>query len=107
MENRQQRRAAEKNMGFRKIEKSLTEEEKYLLKQRKLEYAKHAQLLRAQEAENQRINGEADKWSKIIESWIASGKTREEAEEILRRNHELEEKRKAKLEKRLNRQKNS
>jgi len=101
MENRQQRRAAEKNMGFRKIEKHLTKEEKSLLKQRKLEYAKQSQLLRAQEAENQKNNAEAERWSKIIESWIEGGKTREEAEEMLKRNRELQDKRNLKLEKRL------
>jgi len=106
MENRRQRREAEKNMGFHKIEKELTSEERAVLKERKREYARQAQLMRAQEAENNRMNVEAEKWSKLIESYIESGKTREEAEGILQRNRELQEKREAKLEQRLNRQKN-
>ena len=103
MQNRRERKAAERAMGFHKIEKMMSPQQKKEIKERKREYVKQALLMKAQEEENRKITEEAEKWSKSLETWMAGGKTREEAEAILMRNRELEEKRKADLEMRKKR----
>jgi hypothetical protein len=103
MQNRRERRAAEKAMGFHKIEKAMSADEKKVLKDRKREYVKQMLLMQAQEAENRKNAEEAEKWSKSLETWMADGKTREEAEAILLKNKEVSDKRKADLEMRKKR----
>lgn len=96
MQNRRERRLAEKQMGLRKMEKSMTKAELEEIKKRKKEYVKQLLLLKAQEEENRRINAEAEAWSKQIEKMMASGSTREEAIEMLERNKRIQDERDAK-----------
>lgn len=104
MENRRQRREAERAMGFHKIEKGMSLSEKAILKEKKREWVRQSALMRAQEAENVRVNAAAEKWSQEIESLMARGKTREEAEELLRINLHLQTQREADLQERRARQ---
>ena len=97
MQNRKERRQIEKQFGFNKIEKQMSFEQREAIKLRKKEYMKQLALQRAQEEENNRINGEAEMWSKRIESLMEAGHTRESAEAILQKNKELDEAREAKL----------
>lgn len=90
MQNRKERRLAEKQMGLHKIEKRLPSEQREELKKRKLEYVKQAVLLKKQEEENIRINGDAEMQSKQIESMVNSGYTRKSAESILQNNLQIE-----------------
>lgn len=104
MENRRQRREAERAMGFHKIEKGMSASEKAMLKGKKREWVKQSALMRAQEAENTRVNEAAEKWSEGIQTLVTGGKTREEAEEILRINLHLQNQREADLQERRERQ---
>lgn len=90
MQNRKERRLAEKQMGLHKIEKTLPSEQREELKKRKLEYVKQAVLLKKQEEENLRINGDAEMQSKQIENMVNSGYTRKAAESILENNLQVE-----------------
>ena len=105
MENRRERRLAEKQLGLRKIEKTMSAAEREMIAQRKREYVRQQTLMRAQDAENLRITQEAEQWSKSLEKMINDGMTREEAEERLVRNKELADKRKADLAARKSRKK--
>jgi len=97
MENRRERRLAEKQLGFHKLKKTMSTAEKELVNQRKREYTRQQGLLRAQEAENLRISQEAEHWSKSLEKMLIDGMTREDAEKQLTRNKELTDKRAADL----------
>jgi hypothetical protein len=105
MQNRRERRQMEKQFGFHKIEKQMTFEQREAIKARKKEYVKQTYLQNIQEAENQRINDEAENWSKQLASLMESGHTREQAEEILQKNKQIEEARAEKLAKREARRK--
>jgi hypothetical protein len=96
MQNRRERRLAEKQMGLRKIEKTMSKAELEEIKKRKREYVKQLLLLRAQEEENRRINEEADAWSRQVQIMMDSGYTREEALVVLERNKRIEDERIAK-----------
>jgi hypothetical protein len=96
MQNRRERRLAEKQMGLRKLEKTMTKAELEEIKKRKREYVKQMLLLKAQEDENRRINDEAEAWSKQIEVMMNSGYTREEALEVLDRNKKIQDEKDAK-----------
>jgi hypothetical protein len=79
MQNRRQRREAEKKSGLMKIEKSMTPMAREEIKQRKAEYLKHMNLLRLQELENLKNLQESERWSKKMEELVAGGMSREEA----------------------------
>lgn len=96
MQNRRERRLAEKQMGLRKMEKSMTKAELEEIKKRKKEYVRQLLLLRAQEEENRRINEEAEAWSRQVQVMMDSGYTREEALEVLDKNKRIEDERAAK-----------
>lgn len=87
----------EKQMGLRKIEKTLSPEEREAIKQRKAEYLKQSSMIRAQDAENKRINEEADAWSRRIQNFVSGGMTFEQAEAMLMKNREIDEKRRERL----------
>jgi hypothetical protein len=97
MQNRKDRRLMEKQMGLKKIEKSLSPEERESVKQRKAEYLKQSGLIRAQEAENKRINEEANMWNRQLQSMVSSGMTMEQAQNILEKNREIDKKRSERL----------
>lgn len=97
MQNRRERRLMEKQMGLRKIEKSLPTEEREAIKQRKADYLKQSAMMKLQEAENKRINEEAEAWSKRIQSFVDNGMTFEQAEAMLIKNREIDEKRRERL----------
>lgn len=97
MQNRRERRQLEKQFGLHKLEKSMPAEERENLKKRKADYLKQANLLRIQEEENRRINEEADNWSKRIQTFVSNGMTYEQAEAILKKNQEIDEKRRERL----------
>lgn len=96
MQNRRERRLAEKQMGLRKMEKTMTKAELEEIKKRKKEYVKQLLLLKAQEEENRRINAEAEAWSKKIEEMISNGATRDEALELLEKNKKIQDEKDAK-----------
>ena len=104
MYNRRQRREMEKKMGLLDTFSKLTPKEKAEISRRKAEAGKQIHLKNIQELENQRIQQEAESYAKQLQSWIASGKTAEEAEAILVRNNEIQAakaaKKAAKLERR-------
>jgi hypothetical protein len=95
MQNRRERRLAEKQMGLRKVEKTMSKAQLEEIKKRKREYVKQMVLLRAQEDENRRINEEAERWSKQMETMLEGGYTREEATEILEAGKKREDERAA------------
>ena len=105
MENRRERRLAEKQLGLRKVEKTMSAAEREIIAQRKREYVRQQTLMRAQDAENLRISQEAEQWSKSLEKMISEGMTREAAEGRLARNKELTDKRVADLAARKSRKK--
>jgi len=105
MENRRERRLAEKQLGLRKLEKTMSVAEREMIAQRKREYMRQQTLIRAQDAENLRISQEAEQWSKSLEKMIGEGMPREEAEARLIRNKELTDKRAADLAARKSRRK--
>ena len=96
MQNRRERRLAEKHAGMRKIEKTMSKPQIEEIKTRKKEYVKQLLLLRAQEEENKRMNENAEKWSNQLENMMNSGSSREDATKILEDNKLVEEKRLAK-----------
>jgi hypothetical protein len=96
MQNRRERRLAEKQMGLRKMEKSMTKSELEEIKKRKKEYVKQMLLFKAQEEENRRINAEAEAWSKKVEEMVSNGSTREEALELLEKNKKIQDEKDAK-----------
>jgi hypothetical protein len=106
MQNRRERRAAERQFGLTKAEKNMSRKQLEEIRERKREYTRQAALMRAQEEENRRVNEEAELWAQQLESFMKSGMSRERAEEILTNNRELQEKRTRELAERKQRQKN-
>jgi hypothetical protein len=98
MQNRRERRLAEKQMGLRKIEKTLSKAQLEEIKKRKREYVRQMLLMKAQEDENRRINEEAERWSKDLEALMNCGYNREEATAVLEKNKKIEDERVAKKE---------
>jgi|694.fasta_scaffold20854_9 hypothetical protein len=96
MQNRRERRMAEKQMGLHKLEKTMSKAQLDEIKKRKREYVKQLLLLKAQEDENRRINEEAERWSKELTVLMESGYTREEATEVMDKNKKIQDERDAK-----------
>lgn len=92
MQNRKDRRLAEKQMGMRKMEKNMSKNALEEIKARKKEYVKQVLLLKAQEDENKKQNYAAESWSKQMEHLLQSGHTRESATAILEKNRDLQKK---------------
>lgn len=90
MQNRRERRMTEKQMGLQKMEKMLSQEQREEIRKRRHEYVKQAVLMKKQEDENNRVNEEAEVWSKQIESLISHGYSRETAESIMENNRQVE-----------------
>lgn len=96
MQNRRERRLAEKQTGLRKLEKTMSKAELEEIKKRKREYVKQMLLLKAQEEENRRVNEEAERWSRELTVLMESGHTREEATEVMDKNKKIQDERDAK-----------
>jgi hypothetical protein len=95
----------EKDLGLYKQYKNLSEKEKAEIRKKKMMAGKQIHLQNTQEAENQRIQREAESEAKAMQGLIESGHTPEQAEAIVRKNRELAEKRATKLAARAERQK--
>lgn len=93
MYNHRQRREMEKQLGLYKEFSKMSSKEKGEIRRRKTEVGKEIHLRNLQEWENQRIKQESEAYAKQIQGFISSGKTPEEAEAIIKKNYELEEKR--------------
>jgi hypothetical protein len=94
----------EKDLGLYKKYQNMSDDEKAEVRRRKREAGEEIHLRNLQELENQRIQSETEQYAKQIQAWIASGKTVEEAETIVKNNYDLVEKRKEKLAARQQRQ---
>lgn len=93
MYNHKQRREMEKNLGLLKEYRIMSESEKAEIRKKKREAGNQIHLRNLQEAENARIQAEAEREAKIMQNLISEGKTHEEAEEVVRKNREHAEKR--------------
>jgi len=100
MYNRKQRREAERNTGMLKIYQEMSEAEKSEVRlRRKLAGEQiHAQFI--QNSENARLEAAANYDAEIINRYIASGMTEEDAKRIVENNYAVQQKRADKLRKR-------
>jgi menaquinone-dependent protoporphyrinogen IX oxidase len=104
MYNHKQRREMEKNLGLLKEYHRMNEAEKAEIRKKKREAGNQIHLRNLQEAENARIQAEADRDAVIMQNLIEQGKSHEEAEEHVRKNREHAEKRALDLAERKRRQ---
>lgn len=104
MYNHKQRREMEKNLGLLKEYQSMSESSKAEIRKKKREAGNQIHLRNLQEAENARVQAEADRDASIMQKLIEEGKTHEEAEEVVRRNRANAEERALKLAERKKRQ---
>jgi hypothetical protein len=98
--NRQQRRTLEKQLGLAKKYQNSSEAEKAEIRARKREMGEKIHQQNLEKMYNDQMAAEEQKQMKFIQSLIESGKTSEEAREILDRNVQIQEKREADLEER-------
>jgi len=103
--NRQQRRKIEKQLGYHKKYKNMTPEERAEVKAKKLAASKQIEKQNYEENLNKLLKEDEERDERIIKSFIDSGKTLEQAKEILTKNKELERKRKEKQKQKRLRQK--
>ena len=94
----------EKNLGLLKEYQSMSEADKAEIRKKKREAGNQIHLRNLQEAENARIQAEADRDAAIIQNLMAQGKTFEEAEANVKRNREAAEARALKLAERKKKQ---
>ena len=95
--NRRQRREIEKNLGLHKEYQKMTDTEKAEVRKKKRQVGEQIHLQNVQEIENRRLQEEANNYAKQVQSWIDGGKTPEQAEEIVKSNYAMKEKREREL----------
>jgi len=105
MYNRKQRREMEKQLGLFKEFNKMSESQKAEIRSRKNATGQQIHLKNIQELENAKVQAESDNYAKVVQSLMDSGKTLEQAEEIAKRNIEIEDNRRMKLAERAERQK--
>jgi bifunctional ADP-heptose synthase (sugar kinase/adenylyltransferase) len=99
-QNRKERRKYEKSFGLFKKKKKMTEKEYNEQQRKKILLGIQLEKEFEDNTENAILLQKADKESKMIEHFVISGYTEDEAKEIINRNRQIEEKRKEKLSKR-------
>jgi len=105
MYNRKQRREMEKQLGLFKEFNKMSESQKAEIRSRKNATGQQIHLQNIQELENQKMQAESDSYARVVQGLMNSGKTLEEAEEIAKKNIEVEDNRRKKLAERAERQK--
>ncbi len=91
----------EKKLGLHKAFSQMSEKQKQEIRDRRRETGVQIHLRNLQEYENAAIQSESERYAKELQGWIESGKTAEEAEAIMSRNREVNEKRSEKKAKKL------
>jgi len=98
--NRRERRKLEKQFGLLKQYKNASPKEKAEIRARRREMGKKLHEQHLERIENSLREQREATEARVIQSWIAKGKTEEEAKEILNKNYEIQEKRRLDLEER-------
>lgn len=106
MYNRKQRRDMERKLGLFRETSKMSKSQRDDIKFNKKRAGEQIHLNNIQEWENQRMKDEADSYANHLQSLMESGKTYEEADAILKKNNELDEARRKKLEERREKQNN-
>lgn len=100
MYNRKQRRDIEKASGLLKEYQGMNAEQKSEIRLRRKMVGDQIHLQFLQEQENLRLEAAAECEAKMIQNYIADGKTEEEAKRIIENNHLVAQRRFEKLRKR-------
>jgi len=95
----------EKELGFFQEYKNMNEAERAEIRNKKRKAGQQIHLTNVQESENARIQAEAEREAKIMQSLVEQGKTEEEAIARVKANRELQEKRELDMLERRRRQK--
>lgn len=104
MYNHKQRRDMEKNLGLLKEYKNMTEAQKAEVRKKKRAAGEQIHLRNLQESENARLQAEAELEAENLRGMIERGCTQEHAEEVVKKNRELNEQRAMKLAERKRKQ---
>ena len=94
--NHASRRSLEKKLGLFKEYRKMSDAQRAEVRKRKNAAGREIHLRNVQEQENRNIQQESERYARMLQSMIAAGKTPEEADAILSKNIEIEEKRAAK-----------
>jgi hypothetical protein len=101
--NRQQRRTLEKQLGLAKKYQAASFSEKEEIRNRKREMGIKIHQQNLERTFNDQIAAEEQKQTQFIQKMVETGKTYEEARELLERNIQIQEKREADIEERKER----
>jgi hypothetical protein len=93
---RKDRRRMEKTVGLTKEYRKMNERKRAEVRQRKQAAGREIHLRNVQEYENRLIQQDSERYARILQNMIAAGYTEDQADNLLSKNIEIEEKRAAK-----------
>jgi len=94
--SRKSRRDLEKRIGLFKEYRKMNDKQKAEVRKRKQATGRELHLRNVQEYENRVIQQDSERYARMLQNMIASGMSEDQADTILSKNIEIEEKRAAK-----------